>query len=142
MGYLRPTAIIVSASYNFYDLATKTEHGHWIDVAWAEASTIFGSKCSAGGYTYERLVSPVIRGVVNDVRSFMVAWDGSKEGWDDSSNVDELHAKFVEWLRAQAYDDGSSPLDWVEVQYGGDDDEVVSLSHSGETWHKKQLGHA
>jgi hypothetical protein len=119
VGYLRPTAIIVGASYTS-DLTSGT---HWIVVARDAALAAFGR------YDLAQLVSPIIDGVVNNERSFYIAWDGSKEGWDESDRGDEARAEFVAWLRAQAYEDGSSPLDWVELQYGGDDGEVVALAH-------------
>jgi hypothetical protein len=119
MGHEVPIAIIVTASYS-YD---HSEDRHWIDVAHEEAFGIFSE------YSLSQLVSPVVEGMVNNVRSFFIAWDGSKEGWPEDETGDEARAKFVQWLRDQAYEDGSSPLDWVEFQYGGDDKKVVALSH-------------
>ena len=115
MGYLRPTAIIVSGSY-----------GDWIGLAHDQARTIFAD------HELGQLVSGIVAGVANSERSFLVAWDGSKEGWEPSDRGDEARAQFVAWLREQAYEDNSSPLDWVEVQYGGDDREVIALAHDGE----------
>lgn len=116
MGYLRPTAIIVGASYG---------DPPWIEVAHAKAHDIFGRHEMSG------LVSEIVNGVTNNERSFFVAWDGSKEGWEQSDEGDEARAEFVAWLRAQAYGDGSSPIDWVELQYGGDDRWVIALAHNG-----------
>jgi hypothetical protein len=76
------------------------------------------------------LVSPLVPGVVNNAYSFLVAWDGSKEGWEDSDLGDMLRERFIGWMREQKLDDGSSPLHWVEVQYGGGDREAVVLSHA------------
>jgi hypothetical protein len=115
MGYLRPTAIIVGASY-----------GDHIERAHEKALSIFDQR------GFGQLVSEIVDGVTNHERSFLVAWDGSKEGWDDSDTGDACRAEFVAWLYEQAYDDGSSPLDWVELQYGGDDREVSAIHHSGE----------
>lgn len=115
MGYLKPTAIIVGGSYD-----------GWAGRARTEAARIFGD----AGLGY--LVSPLINGAVNSEQSFLVAWDGSKEGWDISNVADDARAEFVGWLRAQAYDDGSSPIAWVEVQYGGDDREAFALAHNGD----------
>lgn len=115
MGYLRPTAIIVSGSYG----ETSVEDAH------AKAVEIFEGRDMP-------LVSGIVAGVVNNERSFFIAWDGSKEGWNESDTGDECRAEFVAWLRDRAYDDGSHPLDWVELQYGGDDREVRALAHDGE----------
>jgi hypothetical protein len=122
MGYLRPTAIIVDGSYASEHLSGP----HWAKVAHDNARAIFGK------YDLGHLVSPLVLGDANDVRSFLVAWDGSKEGWDVSDNADEAREEFVAWLRGAFYDDGSSPLNWVEVQYGGDDGDVIAISDSGE----------
>lgn len=119
MGYLRPTAIIVTATYD-----------DWAVIARAKALEIFGShKDEISGLGMDDLVSPMVGPTINSTYSFLIAWDGSKEGWEPSDHGDAARAEFVAWLRDQAYEDGSSPLDWVEIQYGGDDREVVALSH-------------
>jgi hypothetical protein len=124
VGYLRPTAIIVGASYSAkHDVGRDS---HWIQIAHGEALRVFGDR------GMEQLVSPVIGGMTNDERSFYIAWDGSKEGWETSDEADSARGEFVEWLRAQRYHDGSSPLGWVEVQFGGDDREAVALNHNGD----------
>jgi len=58
---------------------------------------------------------------VNGYRSILVCPDGSKEGWQPSDEGDERRAGLREWMHSQAYSDGSSPLEWVEVRYGSDD---------------------
>lgn len=123
MGYLRHHAIVVTASYS--------AHGqHWIEIAHAKASEIFGREDTLGHLA--GIVSEPTPSAVNDVRSLFVAPDGSKEGWDTSDHGDSARVEFVEWLRAQAYEDGSSPLDWVEVQYGDDEGVTKVISHSDE----------
>ena len=66
-------------------------------------------------------VSNVGKGVVNDSSSFLIPPDGSKEGWSDSNTGDNQREEFIEWLRAQAYKDGSNSFEWVELAYGNDD---------------------
>lgn len=117
MGYLRPTAIIVTGTYET-----------WAADAHAKALAIFA------GHGLGETVTELLGAGMNGTQSFMVGWDGSKEGWEESDKGDEARAEFVAWLRAQAYGDGSSPLDSVEVQYGGDDKEVIALAHDGESW--------
>jgi hypothetical protein len=63
--------------------------------------------------------------VTNGYMSFLVAPDGSKEGWEESAAGDERRIAFKNWLRSQEYEDGSSPFAWVEVMYGDDNDEVA-----------------
>lgn len=67
---------------------------------------------------------------VNGRRSFFIAPDGSKEGWPESDAGDLARRRFVHWLRAQAFKDGSSFLSWVEVQYGDDCLETKIVSDS------------
>lgn len=65
-------------------------------------------------------VSTVTPGVTNDYRSFLVAPDGSKEGWEESDRGDQQRAQFIDYLNTQRYDDGSSMLDWIEVAFADD----------------------
>lgn len=58
--------------------------------------------------------------------------DGSKEGWEHSDVGDKARDSYTDWLKAQAYEDGSSPLQWVEVQYGDDNGETKIIRHSDE----------
>jgi hypothetical protein len=98
MGYMRHHAIIVS------------DHGYGDHIEGA-----LDKARQLGCAVSELVASPV-----NGLRSFLVAPDGSKEGWAESDLGDERRALFVEYLLAQSYEDGSSPLSWVEVQYGDD----------------------
>jgi hypothetical protein len=109
MGYMSHNAIIISSVFD-----DKIEAAH------AKAVTVFGS----------RMVSPILPAVTNGVRSFLVGPDGSKEGWTESNNADDMREEFRTWLRAQVYEDGSTALDWVEVQYGNDDHETIIVDDS------------
>lgn len=99
MGYNREHTIVVSAYY-----------GDGLDRAHARATELFGS---------ER-VSPILGKFVNGLRAFFVAPDGSKEGWNESDTNDNARAAFRDFLRGLRYEDRSSPVQWVEVQYGDD----------------------
>jgi hypothetical protein len=121
MGYIRPTAIIVTGSYE--------DH---LERAHNKAIEIFSKEDCIGGNTLDHLVGPITQGVINSAASFLIAWDGSKEGRDTSDAADRARSKFVSYLRKGVYEDGSHPLDWIEVQYGGDDDEAIVLNHSGD----------
>ena len=103
MGYIRNHAIVDTATY-----------GDYIQQAHAKAVEIFGENVSA--------LTPE---VINGSRSFLVPPDGSKEGWGESDEGDKRRELFKEWLRAQAYEDHSTPLHWVELRYGGDDREAI-----------------
>ena len=52
--------------------------------------------------------------------SFLIGPDGSKELWPQSDEGDAKREQFISYLEELPYDDGSSPVNWVEIQYGGD----------------------
>lgn len=101
MGYMKHHAIIVTSWDEKY---LKPAHDKAVDLFYPIADVT-------------EMTSPAMNGFT----SFMVAPDGSKEGWDHSDRGDRARDEFVQWLRDQAYDDGSSAYGWVEVQF--DDDE-------------------
>lgn len=70
--------------------------------------------------------------VVNGYGSFLVAPDGSKEGWSDSDEGDARRDLFIRWLHSQAYEDGSSALDWIEYQHDVDGRKAAILQSSSE----------
>lgn len=107
MGYVSHHAIVVTA----------TEHD---DAATARF------KALELGCT----VSPVVLSPMNGYASFMVAPDGSKEGWSQSDDGDASRLAFVRWLRGAS--EYGFCLDWIEVQFGGDggyDGRTAILSH-------------
>jgi len=107
MGYMRHNAIIVSSSIDdlFYEAHKKaTEIFPW--------------------------VSPISPLAMNGVRSFFIPPDGSKEGWNDSNEGDERREAFKEFLNSKRWDDGSTSLDWVEIQYGDDQKQTLIVDHS------------
>jgi hypothetical protein len=107
MGYMRHHAIVVTNCY-----------GDWIVRAHDKATEIFP------------VVSPVLGSEINGYFSFFVPPDGSKEGWAESDVGDARRERFIAWLESLRYDDGGSPLDWAEVQYGDEEgeDEVIRSS--------------
>lgn len=63
----------------------------------------------------------IVRSNVNAYYTFLIAPDGSKEGWADSEEGDRRRSEFRDWTRSVRYEDDSSPLEWVEVSYGSDE---------------------
>lgn len=120
MGYMRHHAIIVAGSID-----------PWVAQAHGRAHHVFDD----GPGT---LVSPVISGRTNGVCSFFIAPDGSKEGWSDSDECDAKRDAFIAWLRSVVYEDGSSPLDWAEVQFGDEDGVTKVTRHSDEPDDKRE----
>lgn len=109
MGYMRHHAIIVTSS-DKESLAT----------ARGVANGLFGT------------VSEIVPSITNGYASFLVAPDGSKDGWNDSELGDGARDAFVNWLDTQRFADGSTLLNWVEVQYGDDEGDTHVVRHSEE----------
>lgn len=109
MGYNRHHAIIVTG----FDAPT-------VEKAHDRASTLAMS------------VGPLERAPSNSWWSFCIFTDGSKEGWGESDRGDAQRAEFIAYLDSMRYEDGSSPLSWVEVQYGDDERVTKVTAHSDE----------
>jgi hypothetical protein len=82
--------------------------------------------------------SEITPATVNGYRSFFVPPDGSKEGWEASNDGNAARDVLVAWLRSQAYDDGSTLLEWAEVAFHGDGGESNVLRHSLEITQTKR----
>jgi hypothetical protein len=107
MGYMRHHAIVVTS--------WKKEA-----IRAAHASAL------ATGAAVSEIVGPT----VNGYESFFVAPDGSKEGWADSEAGDAARRAIIASFKVHEYEDGASPLKWVEVQFGDDDRVTMVCSHS------------
>lgn len=81
-----------------------------LNVALTKAIEVFGHE-----QVSEAVLSPS-----NGYRSFLVAPDGSKEGWPESAAGDAARGKYIAWLGEQAYEDGSSALEWLEYEHDVD----------------------
>jgi len=74
------------------------------------------------------VVTNIMASGVNGYTTFAVVPDGSKEGWTPSELGDLARDKYVKWLRG-CYKKGIY-LDWVEVQYGDDNNRTCVVNHS------------
>lgn len=122
MGHMRHNAIVVSS---WKDALIEEAHD--------EAVAIFNA-----GHGVDRqfdLVTQITEPSINGYRTFLVAPDGSKEGWSASDEFDTRRDKFVEWMESKRYEDGSTSLTYVEVQFADDDREtkIVRDSDSART---------
>lgn len=70
-----------------------------------------------GGLPVKSLFAEV-EGVCNKKITFILAPDGSKEGWATSDAGDRLRDLFISRLKEDNYSDGSSRWEWIEVGYG------------------------
>lgn len=120
MGYDRHHCIVVTS----FDESLLAE-AHQVAVS------LFAS-AKAEGYAHGMMVSEIVPSVTNGYSSFFVPPDGSKEGWEESRLGDSARGVFVDWLRSRRHSDGSSSLDWVEVQYGDDERATRIVRHSDE----------
>lgn len=107
MGYLRRHTIAVTGTY-----------GDYIDKAHAFAQ-------GTGAQ-----VTDILKASINQERTFYVLPDGSKEGWSESIEGDRRREKIIEYLKSLAYDDGSSPVVWVELYYGDELGQAEILNHN------------
>jgi len=73
-----------------------------------------------------RGVSNLSDALVNGFSSFAVWPDGSKEGWSESDDVDELMRTYILWLEDQQFSDGGNALDWGLCQFATDDRDVCA----------------
>jgi hypothetical protein len=125
MGYMQHHAIVVTVN-NYVeedkDLPTKAADVH------EKAVSIFG----------ETMVSNIIKSTVDQDSSFFIGPDGSKEGWEESDEGDEKRSEFVKYLRSLAYDDGSTPYHYAEVQYA-DDENKSAIVNSSDDDHSNYL---
>lgn len=110
MGHTRHHAILVTTFLK-----------EQIDMAHQTARDIFPTS-----------VSEINASPTNCFYSFAVFPDGSKEGWEDSDKGDVNRKVFTDWLDSQRYEDSSTSLDWIEVQYGDDSGDTRIIGHSDE----------
>lgn len=108
MGYIKHNAIVVT---------------HWDEKTVArsreKAIEIFDEVFKNEGRKGSQLISELIYPVVNSGASFFIAPDGSKEGWGTSDSGDAAREQFLNWMLA----DKDNYCNYVEVRFGGDDDE-------------------
>jgi hypothetical protein len=115
MGYMRHHAIVVT-SWNV-ELMVQA-HAKAIELG-----------MSVSGITNE---------VSNGYRSFLVAPDGSKEGWGESDRGDDRRDALIKWLDGQRYEDNSTALKWVVVQFGDEEKETLVIRDSDQYYREAQ----
>ena len=98
MGHIKHHGIAVTSSIN-----------ELIKEAHTKAKSIFNER-----------VSNLLNSETNDYKSFFIAPDGSKEGWDESNKGNEQRAAFVKWVNSKKYEDGSNSISFCEFFYGED----------------------
>lgn len=93
MGYIRHHAIVVTGNDDTIEEARQAA----IDAGCVSVTNVAHAK-------------------TNGYASFLVAPDGSKEGWDTSDEGDAARGRFIDWLNS-----ASRYFSWAEVVLGSDD---------------------
>lgn len=119
MGYVKHHAIIVTGWEN-----KKVEEAH------QKAREIFENNFENEPHQKPfgcRLVGEIIQGLINTQSSFLIAPDGSKEGWVTSENADNARQEFLDWLK-----NSDNYCGYIEVVFGGDDDNerIIRSKHT------------
>lgn len=81
---------------------------------------------------FNRPIGAIVKGTTNGYATFVIPPDGSKEGWNTSELNNKKREKYIEWLKYERFDDGTSVLDWVELQYGDDGRQTKIINDSDE----------
>lgn len=105
MGYLRHECIVVNG-----DMSADVLKAHEC------ASAIF-NRHGIGG-----LVGGLTHHAINGGAAFLIAPDGSKEGWTESENGQKARDRFMEFLRSDHV-----CVNWALILIGGDDGEYSIL---------------
>lgn len=113
MGYIRHDAII----------ATSGNAKH-LALAWEKARTL------------KLPISSVVLSPMNGYGSFLIAPDGSKEGWPDSDEGEKRKGAWIRWMREQ----DETWVDWVLVRYCGDDDSAEVHDFAGNPMKASEAG--
>ena len=95
MGYIRHEAIIVTA----------------FDKEYTQKAKDFAKKLG--------LHTTNIVETINGYSSFLIAPDGSKEGWEESDKHERARKEFCEWSDNQYRE--SVYLDYAYISFGGDE---------------------
>ena len=109
MGYIKHHTIVVTGR--------KDEH---IEEAQKKAVEIFEETCKNEMIKPpygSNIISPIIGSLSNSQKSFFIAPDGSKEGWQTSNNCNNARTAFLDWL-----DNAENYCDYIEVVFGGDNE--------------------
>ena len=66
---------------------------------------------------YQRLFA-FIPSLVNDKTTIFMAPCGSKKGWPEDKDAQEVRDKLIDIIASLDYPDGSNPFNWIEVGFG------------------------
>lgn len=110
MGYIRHQGILCTGSDN-----SGIGGKHDTDLA-REKAIELGLPCSE-----------IVHGTINSCTSFLIAPDGSKEGWSESDAQEERRKEWIKWARKSGH-----WMDWVCVSFGGDNAHIALIEDHNE----------
>ena len=84
----------------------------------------------ADSYQFGSLVSALVPSITNGEASFLVAPDGSKEGWKTSETGDKMRDEIIAYLESLKYSDGGASFAYAEIQFDDDYGDQKILRHS------------
>ena len=76
------------------------------------------------------LVGQMTIGLINNFYSFMIAPDGSKEGYDTSEDGDIAREKICSFIESLKDINGINPVNYIEVCFGSDDGTAKIINHN------------
>ena len=109
MGYIQDQAIVVSGWKGM-----KEVHSECVEIA--------------NKHGFDGIVSPLCKPQVNGTTTFLIAPDGSKEGWADSDRGDAMRDEIKAFL--VGLPERLTWAHWVEVVVGGDSEFAPYISDS------------
>lgn len=105
MGTIQHTAFIVTGCDHDFG---KSKEKNLFTKSHKKARKLFGKDS----------VTKITGEGINGYKSFLVAPNGSKLGWESAREFDEASEKFIEYLDSIKYDDGSTCVEFVKVNFG------------------------
>lgn len=93
-----------------------------------EVIELYQSKMEAKNSS--KLVGPIQESLINGFVTFLIAPDGSKEGYDASDDADRIRQLVVDLVRSFPSNEEEGYLQFVEVSYGQDDGKAQIVSNN------------
>lgn len=119
MGYIMHEAIVVTGdSYN-WKLQEEPDCPQDIHNIRKAIYNIY-KECDSLEGNISDCVGEICGTGMNGTYAFLIAPDGSKEGWGLSQKGDDAREKAIKYLETTARHDDGSGCDYCYIRYGGD----------------------
>ncbi|MBY0424381.1 MAG: hypothetical protein K2Q22_01990 [Cytophagales bacterium] len=76
------------------------------------------------------LVGPLTIGLINNFYTFLIAPDGSKEGYDTSDDGDIVREKICTYIDSLKDINNYNPISYIEVYFGTDHGTAAVVRHN------------